>query len=152
MSTPLPPRSGLCPYLSLKPSRALSAFLLTVHSLSLLAAVSNPLPLWFRLILVCAVLLSLASSLQAKPKFIGLKSQPDGGWILRGADSSETEASLLGASIVNPWFVILRFQTENRSHALLICRDSLDSEGFRRLRVALNIVGFRDGKEADETK
>lgn len=129
----------------------MSAILLAVHGFSFLAAWLNPLPVWLRLALSMSVLLSLWLTFRAKPNIAGLRLQPDGGWILQAMDDTETEASLLGSSLSNPWFVLLHFQAETRRHSLLICRDSLDAEGFRRLRVALNVAGIVSGKDSDNS-
>jgi len=138
----LPPKSVLLPYLAPKLSRALALALLGIHVLAFLAAWLNPLPVWLRLLLSLSVLLSLWLSYRSKPQIIGIRLQPEGYWLLDSANNTELEASLLGSSIVNPWFVLLHFQAETRRYSLLICRDSLDVEAFRRLRVALKVTGM----------
>jgi len=143
----LPAKSALCPYLAPKPSRALAVFLWAAHALSLLAAWLNPLPVGLRLILSVCVLFSLWAALRrSRGGITGLRLQPDGSWILHEGDA-EVEASLLGRSLSTPWFVLLHFRTETRRPALLVCRDSLDPDAFRRLRVVLQVVGGAAGKE-----
>ena len=116
--------------------------------MSFLAVWLNPLPVWLRLLLSLPVLLSLWLASRSKPEIVGLRLLPDGIWLLQSADAAEIEASLLGSSLANPWFVLLHFQAETRRYSLLICRDSLDADGFRRLRVALNVAGLSKGKGA----
>ena len=140
----MPEKSALCPYLSPKPSRALATFLLGVHALSFLAAWLNPLPVWLRSLIALGVLLSLWLNVRrsrAETEIIGLRIKPDVAWDLHTREGPIIEASLLGSSLVNPWFVLLHFRAEKKRYSLLICRDSLNAEEFRRLRVTLRVVG-----------
>lgn len=140
---PLPPKSAPCPYLAPKPSRAFRSYLLGIHALSLLAASLNPLPLWVRTVLCLSVLLSLSLSLRRKPQITGFMPKPDGSWRLDTADNVEIEAVLLPSSLFNAGFALLHFQAETRRYALLVCRDSLEAEDFRQLRVAMRVAGGR---------
>ena len=117
--------------------------------MSFLAAWLNPLPVGLRLLLSSSVLLSLWLASRSKPEIAGLRLQPDGGWILHSADAAEIEAALLGSSLVNPWFALLHFRAESRRYSVLVCRDSLGADEFRRLRVALNVAGVEDGDGSD---
>ena len=126
----------------------MAVFLLGLHVLSFLAAWLNPLPVWLRLFLSLSVLLSYWLTYRYKPKIIALRLQPDGTCGLHLAGGAEIEAALLGSSLVNTGFVLLHFQAETRRYSLLICRDSLEAEEFRRLRVALNVAGVEDGKDS----
>jgi len=145
----LPQASALCPYLAPKPSRALAALLLLAHALSLLAAWLNPLSIWLRLALSAGVLAGgwLALRNWRRPGVAGLRQKPDGHWTLRDGAGADIEASLLGSSLANPWFALLHFRAESRRFDVLVCRDSLPEEAFRRLRVALEITG-REAAEA----
>ncbi len=145
----LPEKSALCPWLAPKPSRMLRAFLWGVHALSILAASLNPLPIGFRLAFSACVLISLWWALRRDrvgAGITGLQIKPDGSWIVHKGDAEE-EATLLGSSLVNPWFVLLHLRTETRRLALLVCRDSLPPDAFRRLRVALKIADRSGGNK-----
>lgn len=123
------------------------AFLLGVHALSFLAAWLNPLAIGLRLLLSALIALSLWRSLARTPEIAGLRLKSDGRWELQLDDGKREEACLLGSSLVNPVFVILHFHSGKKRRSLLICRDSLETEEFRRLRVALRVVGsgIQDG-------
>jgi hypothetical protein len=145
----LPEESALCPYLAPKPSRRLALFLLAIHGLSLLAAWLNPLGIWLKLLLTLCVLFSLWLAFKRNgngPEIAGLQLKPDNSWVLHLAPGSEVEARLLGSSIANPWFVLLHFKTENKRYSVLLPRDSLEPEAFRRLRVALKVVKIGQAK------
>ncbi|MFM8332543.1 MAG: protein YgfX [Candidatus Methylumidiphilus sp.] len=141
----MPPKSAACPYLAPKPSRAFRAYLLGIHALSFLAASINPWP--FSALLSLAVLLSLSLTLRAKPQITGFKLKPDGSWRLDISDNGEIEAVLLPSSLFNTGFALLHFQAETRRYALLVCRDSLEVEDFRQLRVAMLVAGGRASED-----
>lgn len=144
--TRLPDKSVLCPYLSPKPSPALRSFLVGVHALALVAAGLSPVPLALRIALALAVVWSLWQSWRTylNPAIVGLRLLPDGSWRLSWQGGGEIDARLLGSSISSPWFVLLHLRTgQARRHNLLICRDSLEPESYRRLRVALRVAGLK---------
>jgi len=150
----LPEKSVLCPYLAPKPSRSLAAFLLAIHILALLAAWVNPLAVWLKLPLSLCILISLWLAFKHRangPEIKGLQLKPDNSWVLHLAQGGEVEARLLGSSIANPWFVLLHFRTEKIRYSVLIPRDSLPPEDFRKLRVALRVVKLGDGKGPFDT-
>jgi hypothetical protein len=135
--------SARCPFLAPEPSRALAAFLAGLHTLAFLAAFLNPLSAEIQLAIAAAVLLSAWLNLKSwrNPTIIALRQSPDGGWLIYPADDIETEVLLLGSSMANPWFVLMHLRAEKRRLNLLLCRDSLPADGFRRLRVALQVGG-----------
>ena len=145
----MPEKSALCPYLAPKPSHSLAVFLLAVHALAFVAAWANLLEIWLKLLLSLGVAISLWRAFKNRtkdPDIIGLQLKPDGSWMLRLSTGGDIEAKLLGSSITNPWFVLLHLQTENKRYSMLIPRDSLEPDDFRRLRVALIVVGVGDVK------
>ena len=120
-----------------------------VHTLALAAAWLNPLDPVLRFALSLAIAWSLWRFLKFNPNtgVIGLRLLPDSGWRLTLLGGSETDARLLGSSVSNPWFVLLHLRSEHaKRFNLLICRDSLEPEAFRRLRVALRVTGLEDGQ------
>ena len=121
-----------------------------MHGLAFLAAWLNPLPIGVRILLAGAVAASFGSALKRERRefgFSGLRLRPDGSWELHARDGAVLEATLLGSTLANPWFVLLRFKTESLRPSLLICRDSLAEDEYRRLRVALKVVGSVEAKE-----
>ena len=144
----MPEKSVLCPYIAPKPSRSLAFFLLVVHALSLLACWLNLLAFWLKLLLSLSVLISGWLNYKALingPVIKGIQLKPDESWELHLANGEKLEASLLGSTIANPWFVLLHFKAEKKKYSLLIPRDGLEPEDFRRLRVALKVVKIAEG-------
>jgi hypothetical protein len=122
----------------------LVVFLLAVHTFSLLAAWLNPLPVWLKLILSLAVAFNLWLVYKQHTNgstIVGLQLKPDGSWLLHQVAGGDLESQLRGSSIINPWFVLLHLRTGNKPYSILIPRDSLEPDAFRRLRVALRVVG-----------
>ena len=79
----------------------------------------------------------------------GLALKPDGSWGLTDYSGETCEAQLLGSSIVSPWFVLLHLRTDKKTRHVLICWDSLESDTFRQLRVALRVIKLGDGTEGN---
>jgi hypothetical protein len=137
---PTPSGQSAAPlHLVLEPSPRLRAALAAVHGLAALAALLNPLPLWLRLGLVAAVAASLRRNLRA-PAVRGLSLLPDGHWEIVGKKGVLTAAPG-PATLTTPWLAILDLRSATGRHAVLVPRDSVDPESFRRLRVHLRIHG-----------
>jgi hypothetical protein len=75
----------------------------------------------------------------------GLALKPDSSCGLTDYSGETYEAQLLGSSIVSPWFVLLHLRTDKKTRHVLICRDSLEPDTFRQLRVALHVIKLGDG-------
>lgn len=63
----------------------------------------------------------------------------DASWRLTLRDGSEWGGTLNGASLVSPWLCLLVLDGKFGRRRILLMRDSLDRNSFRRLRVALRI-------------
>ncbi|TNF35088.1 MAG: hypothetical protein EP315_06405 [Gammaproteobacteria bacterium] len=60
-------------------------------------------------------------------------------WKIR-TDSAESDARLSKGSYISPWLAILRFRTRHdETQSVVIFRDAIHPEQFRRLRVRLTI-------------
>lgn len=59
-------------------------------------------------------------------------------WWLRKKAAGDRRLGLLPGSFVHPWMIILRFVDDTKAgHTLILCRDNLDANALRRLRVRL---------------
>lgn len=139
------PKLGLCPSLSLKPSHFLFLFQCSVHGLALLALALTDLA-WFAVAAVSAlVIISFRQTLKTRNRLAvsGVMLKGDGSWSIRSPEGKEESATLLGSSLSYYWFVLLQFQTAKAHKSVLICRDSLSSEDFRRLRISLKVLSLQ---------
>lgn len=132
-------------HLVLEPSPRLGLFIGLIHALAGFAALANPLPFWARFGLFAMVGASGFLSLRRHrhPGFSGLVLDADEGWQVIGR-SGAVPARLAESTVVTRWMVLLHLETDTGKIALAICRDSIDPESFRRLRVALRCRGGRD--------
>jgi hypothetical protein len=121
-----------------------------LHALAGLCAVANPLPWWFKLPLLLAIALSFRHVrrdywLAPLTHAVALE---DGGAIVVEHRSGPVQAELADGSVATTGIVILRLRTESgKSLAIPVCRDSLDEESFRRLRVGLRCGTWRSEPE-----
>lgn len=127
-------------HLKLEPSRSLLRGLTVLHALAGLCAVANALPWWIKLALLPAIALSFHAVRRdywLMPLIRGVVLE-EGGTITVMRRAGPVATRLVAGAVVTPWIVILRLRTEaGQSLAVPVCRDGLDAESFRRLRVGL---------------
>ncbi|BBA36759.1 uncharacterized protein sS8_4836 [Methylocaldum marinum] len=110
-----------------------------VHALAGFASLANPLPAWLKLAMLGSVVLSwwwCRREYFLNPSVQELTLKPGGECELVLASGPQSGA-VLDSSVVTTWMVILHIRTEAKTHAVTVCRDSVDSESFRMLRVYL---------------
>jgi len=120
----------------------LARALAMVHSLALAAAVANPLPLPARIVMACAVMGSLVLSVRRfvwRPAVSAILVKPAGDWSLILSDGNNVAATVQPTTVITIWFTLLHLRTAGGRCTVLLCRDSLNAEGYRLLRVALKI-------------
>lgn len=118
-----------------------------VHLLAVAAAWHNGLPLWLRIALLLTVTGSFAGLLlryrQAlRTPVIVMHSEADG-WSLQTAANAPDRVNLLPSSVRSPWLSILNFRYRNGvRQSVLIPRDSVDLESYRKLQVLLEVLRY----------
>lgn len=133
----------------LQSSRLTRYFLILVHALSFIVLFSLPLaPGWkYGLSVLC--LLNLVDSwrqyvcLKGRKAVIQLSQRHAHFWQLETAEGERFLARLAGESICTPWLVVLNFRQPKQWFAtsVVIPRDAMDADSFRRLRVRLRFLG-----------
>ncbi len=129
-------------HLIIEQSRALTWVLIRVHGLAGIAALMNSLPLGIKVTLLGAVGLSLYLTLcnhVLDPAVSGLLLNRDGGWEVTRR-SGPVMATLADSTVATPWIVILHLVSDSQKIPVLVPRDSVDPESFRRLRVHLRVT------------
>ena len=127
-------------HLILERSRWLETLVISAYILALVAAFANGLSLWIKLGLLFAIAVSVPSSWRQLTRTRGITLNSDGEWEV--IFPSGTLLTELGpATLVTPWIVILSLRSERQHFSLPICRDAVDPESFRLLRVHLQITG-----------
>jgi hypothetical protein len=125
-------------------SRVLAGVLICVH-LAAAALALAAAPRWeWRLAIALGVCASLAQTLRAqgwgsRPGMARVELERDGRVRVTDRRGREYHARLTRSTLVTPWIVILVLAAGGMSPArtLLVPRDSLPSDDFRRLRVWL---------------
>ena len=133
-------------HLILERSRTLLTFIVVTHGIALLTALVTPVPVWLRSALVIAVLISLRWTLRNSQRVQGLTLTAGGDWEILYRGHSRLARPAPG-TVVTPWLVLLNLREEGHKIGIPICRDGVDPESFRRLRVQLRLAG--DGDETD---
>lgn len=145
-SPPLSNRSATPLHLILERSRWLERAVVATHLLALGAALANPLAGWGKALLAAAILASGIATWRRLDRVRGLTLAADGDWEVVLHDAVRN-ARLATSTVVTPWIVILHLSSEGRILAIPICRDAVDPESFRRLRVYLRIAGHRASQD-----
>lgn len=133
-------KSSVSLHVSIGYSRYLIAFLIIIHSLALIAGIANSLAWWVKLSTAAAVSVSLCGSLfryglfRPKP-LIHIRYIEGDGWTLGFGNQEPRHVSISGSSVVTPWVTILHFKAQDEIIAVIVVRDSLQAEDYRRLRV-----------------
>ncbi len=139
-------RSALFLHVSLGRSRYLLLLNLIIHGLAFIASVANALPWWSRVLIFASVLASLYFSSKRYGLFGGIsrieiRFVEHRGWSLRIDENDFFSVVLLPSSVIIPWITILHFKTDRKVIPVVVFRDSLERDDFRRLRVFAKIVG-----------
>jgi len=101
--------------------------------------VANPLPAWMKLGMLGVIIFSLflcRREYLSNPAVKELVLKP-GGECEVFLPSGMQPGTVLDSSVVTTWMVILHIKSGSKKRAVTVCRDSVDSESFRMLRVYL---------------
>jgi hypothetical protein len=118
------------------------AVILIIHMLSVaavfLAIAKYP---WLCVLSLFFIAISLYRSAQAVSSITQANWREDGSWVLKFGNNHSEEAELFADSCVFSWLLILNFKTEkNRNVSLILLRDSIDRDIFRKLAVRLRLA------------
>lgn len=115
----------------------------TVHALALVAALANPLHDGVKALLATAIIAHGILDWRRLNDSLCLIVRPDDEWEVISRHGSRY-AQLAPSTVVTAWIVILHLSVGGRKTlAIPICRDGLEPDAFRRLRVYLRTAGQR---------
>ncbi len=112
-------------------------------SASLILLLVLPIPLILKLLVCIIVSVWLCQSLREYCWHIGSSIQSaelrkDNTWLISIAGKEAIKAELLPDCLVQPWLTVLVFQLpDRRKKSLILLRDNIDPDTFRRVRVRL---------------
>jgi len=128
-------------------SRCLASLVVLSHGGVLPLIPLLPVSWWLRLALAVLVFISFwrqfrLQVLRRDPQAItALEWRADGSWLLTARNGINMSPALKADSYVHPALVILNFSgTGNRLLSIVLFRDSLDHDTFRRLRLRLGTM------------
>ena len=127
------------------PSKRFTLLFNALHCMAVLACWFNDLQINERLILMLAVLLAWCLAKKRwKVSDVHLRYTSSNGWWVSSGENSYSSAVILDTSVITGVIIVLHYKMENQTRrALLIAKDSLSSNQFRRLvvRLALSMHG-----------
>ncbi len=135
-------KSAVSLHLEPQPSRTLAWAIAVVHALAAIASIANALPVWARTVLLGLVLVSGWATYHRhcrEPAVKRIDADSEGEWLMCLSNGEERSGCLLGSSVVTVWMTLLHIRTDAGICTVLLCRDSLDAESYRLLRVFLKI-------------
>jgi hypothetical protein len=147
-SLPLLDKFAITQTFKIGQSSTVKTWLVAIHALAIFASVLNALALGYKIILIIFILTSLLVYLwkEAKFKGVSIRYSSLSGWEMAQKNSVYVPIQILPSTVITPYLIVLHLKTEgNKSPALLIliCRDALIGDEFRRLMVALKISWAR---------
>ncbi len=116
-----------------------------MHGLALIAGIVNSLPFMVKATIFLFVCLSLWLNLKRfalDSKNLTIKFSEASGWQLGSETEGFSAIHLEGSTVSTPFFIILHAKRNKEpDKAILIVKDSVTAEDFRKLRVSLKISG-----------
>ena len=127
-----------------KPSRLFLIISFVVHILAILAICLSNVGVILKIFLVSLILLNCYylcyyMGLQHSSNIIVKCLKCNGEWILFDCCRKEHLAQLLNDTLITPFLIILNFRllSNNYKKSLVLFKDSLDKDTFRKLQVSL---------------
>ena len=128
-------------------SALLIRWLVVLHAIAIVAAFINALDLVYKVIITLMILVSLLIYLKREINFHGLliRYSSGFGWEIAYSENNFYAIEILASTIITRYIIILHFIHNNKKQTILICKDALFYDEFRKLMVALKISGLNKG-------
>lgn len=128
------------------PSRYLARALMLVYGSSAMFLVLFSGSLLVAVAVLCLLCLALLAGYPARTRVRRVIRKAvwhaDGTWHVEGADGARSFARLLPSTFFHSLLVVLHFRVEGGGRRyMVLCRDSLGPEQFRRLRARMRVDG-----------
>jgi len=126
-------------------SSLLIRWLVVLHAIAIVAAFINALDLIYKIIITAMVLISLYIYLKRENDFHGLsiRHSTEFGWEVAYSENNFYAIEILASTVVTRYIIVLHFMQNKKNQSILICRDALIYDEFRKLMVALKISGLK---------
>lgn len=138
----MPENTNASQLFEIRPSRSATKLLRLLQVLALIGCWLNSLPEEYR-IAIGALLIGLIiiPNRYRNESAMQLRYTPNNNWLLRtGQDNDFFIITILSSTTITDWAIFLHYKTNSQlSGALLIAKDSLMADSFRRLKVRLKL-------------
>lgn len=132
----------------IKPSRQLKMGLDFLHGAAAVSCWLTSLAMSYQLLLSMAVgVFWLISNKCCKTPTYHLRYTATGGWEVAFEGADYLAIIILGSTVVTPWGIFLHYKAHKQpGRSLVIAKDSLSADNFRRLLVRLKLSGYEQGR------
>ena len=122
----------------------MTKWLVVIHAIAIVAAFINALAPIYKVIITIMVLVSLLVYLKREINFHGLliRHSNEAGWEVAHLENNFYTIEILASTILTRYIIVLHFIQNKKKQTILICRDALFHNEFRKLMVALKISGL----------
>ena len=118
-----------------------------MHAIAIVAVLINALDLIYKVIISLMVLVSLFVYLKREYNFQGLLIRHSSGlgWEVAYLENYFYAVDILASTVITRYIIVLHFLQNKKKQTILICRDALSYDEYRKLMVALKISGVNRG-------
>ena len=132
-------------------SHLLIKWLVILHGLAVIVAILTPFPVIYKAITTVLILVSLIVSLKQESSLKGfiLRYTTVFGWEISESNYCFDLIEILPSTVLTPYMVFLHYRIKQsgkhkqKVKAILIVKDALIDDDFRKLRVELKISGLQ---------
>lgn len=117
-----------------------------MHIVAVIAAILNTLVLSYKIIIIALVVLSLWRNIMREmaAKAFSIRFNTISGWEVAMLDDDFNAVEILPATVITPNLIVLNYKMlDKEKHIILIVKDALTDDEFRRLKVQLRISGLQ---------
>ncbi|PPD35688.1 MAG: hypothetical protein CTY19_01165 [Methylomonas sp.] len=132
----------------IKPSHQHEKLFDLLHLLAILACSLSSLIPGYKVALVCLIImLRLIANRRWHHNSFQLRFTHFSGWEMAFGHNDYRKVKILDTTVVTPFVIFLHFQAQNQpASALLVMKDSLSKDDFRRLIVRLKLSGHEQNR------
>jgi len=130
---------------NIESSRFLINWLFALHAIAILATFTNSLSIVYKIILLIGILVSLIVQLKREDNFKGLilRYSEVTGWEITSLENQFSSIQILPSTVITHYLIVLHYKIQNqKKRAIIICKDTMTNDNYRKLLVALKISGL----------
>lgn len=124
-------------------SPLLKNWLAVIHIIAIVVAFFNALTLTYRLIIIFSIVISFIFYLKRLKNVYWIRYSSLSGWELSYAENVYFPIEILPSTVLTTYLIVLHFKQLNKQkQTILIFKDSLIGDDYRKLKVELKISGL----------